>query len=152
MFRFGKSYSINYAYCFFFYQWTPILRSPIVVEDSSVRTSGKFIHFRVTHNLMIQSLRSLPRIQCKTDPENGILIIWHTPYPDHKFAFNTFILVLQLLVSKNLILSIRWSRRNEYCIYFAVVTSGLAHGMSRYIIMLLQPLWSGDRLVGLFMV
>ena len=39
-------------------------------------------------------------IQCKTDPDNGILNIWHTPYPDQKFTFNTFILVLQLLVSK----------------------------------------------------
>ena len=39
-------------------------------------------------------------IQCKTDPENRILNIWHTLYPDQKLTFNTFILVLQLLVSK----------------------------------------------------
>ena len=87
---------------FFFCQWTPVLQSLIVVEDSSVRTSNKFIHFYVTYNSVIQSLRRImpAGIQCKTDPVSGILNIWHTPYPDQKFTFNTLILVLQLLVSK----------------------------------------------------
>ena len=55
-------------------------------------------------------------------------------YPDHKFASNTCIFTLQLLVRKNLILSLKWSRSNEYCICFAVVSSGFTRRMPRFVV------------------
>ena len=55
-------------------------------------------------------------------------------YPDHKFASNTCIFTLQLLVRKNLILSLKWSRSNEYCICFAVVSSGFTSRMPRFVV------------------
>ena len=92
----------------------------------------KFTNDKFTNDKLDNIERQTKRAETKTYLTVTCFNCFH--YPDHKFASNTCIFTLQLLVRKNLILSLKWSRSNEYSICFAVVSSGFTRRMPRFVV------------------